>query len=133
MHLASQRLEQCKQRVLKNVVANCWAGCSEEGFDGVTNVAVVVPPEQPMAVAFRGLPANVMLPLTVISPVPRMCQLREDQILKQSKPFLVLLAEFLHFNFHSESEYILRRYNATPPLGLPRRLEQIELKSRKIC
>lgn len=55
--------------------ADSRAGCSEKGLDGVTNVAAVVPLEYPIAAVFRGLHANVMLPLTVT--VPRcLCQLR---------------------------------------------------------
>ena len=48
--------------------ADCRAGCSEKGLDGVTNVAAVVPLQCPIAVVFRGLHANVMLPLTVTVP-----------------------------------------------------------------
>ena len=48
--------------------ANCRAGCREQGFIGVANVAAVVPLEYPIAAVFRGLHANVMLPLTVTVP-----------------------------------------------------------------
>ena len=83
MHLAGKLLELCKQRVLKNVDANARAGCREQGFIGVANVAAVVPLEYPIAAVFRGLHANV-IPLTVT--VPSICASCDHEGSSSSNP-----------------------------------------------
>ena len=97
--------------------ADSRAGCSEKGLDGVTNVAAVVPLEYPIAAVFRGLHANVMLPLTVT--VPSICASCGHEGSSSSNP-----AFFGSFGKIPET--------ARLRLGPPRRLQTIKLKFSEI-